>query len=245
MERISAELYRQARDWLIAHDPDGRPMYNWARSPARIPRTPEQLAAEIVWIILCAGRSAQAARTIEHKVWAAIRSGTPVVGAFGYRAKAAAIERAWRERERDFQTWQALPAGEPEALLAWCHAIPFIGDDTQYQLAKNLGADVAKPDIWLCRLSVIPDRPRRPVSERWRRCQALCEHLSAATGDGVAVVDSMLWLACNKGVLRVGSDAGAVEFRVGSAGAARPITPEALAAKSRSALSQLKLFDNS
>lgn len=232
MDRMTPAIYRDVRDWLITNDPDGWPMYEWARSISRSPETPEHLAGEIVWIILCAGRSAQAARTIERRVWAAIRAGEPVVSAFGYRAKAAAIERAWRERARDFAAWRALPSNALPALLAWCHSIPFIGDDTQFQLAKNLGADVAKPDIWLCRIAGVPDRPRLAVGKRWPRCQALCKRLGAATGDSVAVVDSMLWLACNKGIVRVGPHAGTIHVAVDGPRAARPITPEAMAALS-------------
>lgn len=44
------------------------------------------MSREIIWVILCAGRSAQSARTIEAKVLAAIDAGQPVVEVFGYRA---------------------------------------------------------------------------------------------------------------------------------------------------------------
>jgi hypothetical protein len=136
-----------------------------------------------------------------------------VVEAFRYRAKAEAIERAWREREADFAALQAvLSAGGPERLVEWCGSRPFIGDDTQFQLAKNFGADVCKPDIWLCRLTGIPDRPRRAVKFRFPACMALCRHLAQGTGDRIATVDSLLWLACNKGILVVGPDAGPVTY---------------------------------
>ncbi|WP_260324220.1 hypothetical protein [Paraburkholderia fungorum] len=175
------------------------------------------MAGEIIWIILCAGRSAQAARTIEAKVWSAIRAGKPVVSAFGYRAKAAAIERAWREREADFAALQnVLAADDPVRLLEWCHAIPFVGDDTQYQLAKNFGVQVCKPDIWLCRLSGFPDRPRVPVKVRFAACMALCGDLARGSGDTIAVVDSMLWLACNKGVLVTDCEASPVTLNTGA-----------------------------
>jgi hypothetical protein len=171
------------------------------------PATPEKLASEVIWVILCAGRSAQAARTIERKVWDAINDGRPVVEAFGYRAKAAAIERAWREREQDFEEMKrAVAVGSAEALVDWCGSIPFIGDDTQFQLAKNLGADLLKPDRWVCRLAGIPDNPRRAVKYRFPVCMALCRPLAEAT------VDSALWLATSKGVLNVDANAGPVWF---------------------------------
>jgi hypothetical protein len=212
-ERVPASMYADLRAWLLANDPDAPEILAWSNNELPPPATSEKMAAEIIWIILCAGRSAQAARTIERKVWDAIHSGRPVIEAFGYRAKAAAIERAWREREQDFAALQAvLKKGAGKHLVEWCGSLPFVGEDTQFQLAKNFGADVCKPDIWLCRLTGIPDRPRRAVRFRFPACMALCRALSEASGDRVAAVDSMLWLACNKAVLVVDADAGPVRF---------------------------------
>lgn len=206
-------MYRELRSWLVLNDPDASRMLSWAERDTRPPETPEKMAWEIIWIILCAGRSAQAARTIERKVIAAIQSGQPVVDVFGYRAKAAAIERAWIERDADFATLQTvLEHKDPQTLLAWCRSIPYVGDDTQFQLAKNFGVAVPKPDIWMCRLSGIPDRPRLALKLRFAACMALCQYLSDRSGDGIAVVDSLLWLACNKGVLVTDADAGAVSL---------------------------------
>lgn len=220
--RVPARLYQELRSWLLDNDPDGQSMLDWSTQDVSPPATPEKMAAEIIWVILCAGRSAQAARTIEKKVWEAILNGRPIVEAFGYRTKADAIKRAWAERREDFDSLQdVLSTKSPEALVTWCGSLPFVGDDTQFQLAKNFGADVCKPDIWLCRLAGIPDKPRRAVKFRFPACMALCRPLAEATGDRIATVDSLLWLACNKGVLIVDKDAGHVTF-----------TPKAITARS-------------
>lgn len=206
-------MYADVRAWLLENDPDAQAMLDWSNNELLPPESPEKMASEIIWIILCAGRSAQAARTIEKKVWAAIEAGRPVVEAFGYRAKAAAMERAWNEREADFERLQkVLATGSVEALVQWCGDLPFVGDDTQFQLAKNFGADLVKPDIWLCRLTGIPDKPRRAVRFRFPACMTLARGLAQASGDRLAAVDSLLWLACNKGVLSVDAHAGPVRF---------------------------------
>lgn len=210
--RVPASLYIEVRQWLLANDPDAQRILDWSMQDIGMPASAEAMASDIIWIILCAGRSAQAARTIERKVWAAINEGRPVVEAFGYRAKAAAIERAWHERQQDFDALCKIGNQDVEKLVAWCGSLPFIGDDTQFQLAKNFGADVCKPDIWLSRLAGIPDKPRRAVKIRFPACMNLCRPLAVATGDRIAAVDSVLWLACNKGVLRVNAEAGIVLF---------------------------------
>jgi hypothetical protein len=75
--------------------------------------------------------------------------------------------------------------------LQFCADLPWIGGITKYHLAKNLGADVAKPDVHLQRLA---DREGCSVD-------ALCSRLAEETGLRVASVDTVLWRACANGVL--------------------------------------------
>jgi hypothetical protein len=212
--RLPPQVYIQVRDHLLNTDADAREIYAWSRTGRKPPETPEHLAGEIIWIILCAGRSAQAARTIERRVRAALDAGESAATAFGYRAKAAAIDRAWRERTLDFQKLHAvLKADNPALLLDWCESIPFVGAITKYQLAKNLGRDdVTKPDIHLCRLAGIADDAKVSASARFAVCMQFCAPLAAASGDTIATVDSILWLGANKGVFVVDAAAGPISF---------------------------------
>lgn len=210
--RMSVARYRELRAWLLEHDPDAKAVLQWAQRELGRPATPKDLATQVVWTILCAGRNAQAARTIEEKVWAQIRQGKPVVDVFGHRGKAAAIERAWRERRQDFAALAAIPEDDEGALIEWCGEVPYIGAATKYQLAKNFGADVVKPDVWLLRLTGVPDRLHGRCNRFFTACMNLCRPLAAATGERIATVDSLLWLACNKGVLKVSADAGPVRL---------------------------------
>jgi hypothetical protein len=220
-DRMPADLWIELRSWMLANDPDAPPMLDWSTALAE-PTDPEKLAGEIVWIILCAGKTAQAARCIERRVWDAIHAGSPVLSAFGHRMRAAAIETAWARRKDLYDEFASLKAASDEDLLAWCRAMPGVGAVTCFQLAKNLGRDLPKPDIWLCRLAGIPDRPGGRVQERFAGCRALCLPLAEATGDRIATVDSLLWLACNKGVLQVDAFGGPVSYRPGAI-KARPI----------------------
>jgi hypothetical protein len=206
---------------MLANDPDAEPMVSWSTALAE-PANAEKLAGEIIWIILCAGKTAQAARTIERRIWDAIDAGRPVLSAFGHCMRAAAIETAWARRHDLFDEFATLKDASDEELLAWCRAMPGVGTVTCFQLAKNLGRDLPKPDIWLCRLAGIPDRPGGRVDERFAACRALCLPLAQATGDRIATVDSILWLACNKGVLQVDASGGPISYRPGTI-RARPI----------------------
>lgn len=206
--RVSAALWTELRVWLLANDKDAPSLLQWANSIARPPDA-DAFAYEAIWIILCAGKKAQAARTIEKRVLSAIAAGTPVIDAFGHHGRANAIETVWAEREKLFAEFVAVP---DEDAVEWCQQLPWVGKITRYQLAKNCGADVCKPDIWLCRLAGIPDIPLGHEDERFAACQALCKPLAAKTGDRVAAVDTLLWLAAQKGYLAVSPAAGPVTF---------------------------------
>jgi hypothetical protein len=153
-------------------------------------------------------------------VWKAINEGRPVVEAFGHRSRAAAIEMVFAERYRLFNELTAVFARREAGgnvddleLLAWARAIPWVGDITAFQLMKNFGVDCPKPDIWLCRLAGIPDKPQGHVEQRFAACRNLCAPLAEASGDRIATVDTLLWLACNKGILCVSPQAGSVTFQ--------------------------------
>lgn len=75
--------------------------------------------------------------------------------------------------------------------LAFCESLPWIGGITKYHLAKNFGADVAKPDVHLKRLA----------DAAGCTAQALCDRLARETGYRVGTVDVVLWRACAIGLV--------------------------------------------
>lgn len=60
----------------------------------------------------------------------------------------------------------------------------YIGPITVYHLAKNIGLPVAKPDRHLTRIANM---------EGYSDVQEFCNEISRLTGDGIAVVDIVLW----------------------------------------------------
>lgn len=150
------------------------------------PTHADDFALETLFVICNSGMKSTVARGIFERCRAALLAGKPVIEVFGHQGKAAAMERIWRDRE-------ALLAGYLAAAdkLAFCESLPWVGPITRYHLAKNFGADVAKPDVHLQRLADL------------ERCtaQALCERLAAAIGLRVATVDTLIWRACANGHL--------------------------------------------
>lgn len=66
--------------------------------------------------------------------------------------------------------------------------LPYIGDALKYHLARNLGLDVAKPDVHMVRIA-----PRFGYPPDAAGVQAMCEYVAAARPDRVGTIDYVLW----------------------------------------------------
>lgn len=150
------------------------------------PESAEDFAAEAIFVICNSGMRNAVARVIFTKVMDQISFGLPASAVFGHKGKTAAIEAIWRDRSRLHGEYMAA-----EDKIGFCASLPWIGDITKFHLAKNFGADVAKPDVHLQRLA-----DREGVTP-----QRLCERLAAETGYRAATVDVVLWRACANGVI--------------------------------------------
>jgi len=70
-------------------------------------------------------------------------------------------------------------------------SLPWIGPITKYYMAKNLGADVCKPDRHLTRIAGKYDM----------ELEELCKKLSEESGDHISMVDNVIWRVANLGFI--------------------------------------------
>lgn len=157
----------------------------WANSCCE-PDDADKFAQEAIFVICNSGMKNTVARGIYERVGVAIRAGRSASTAFGHKGKAAAIDDIWRRRNELLAAYLAATDK-----LEFCASLPWIGHITKYHLAKNFGAQVAKPDVHLQRLA---DREKVTA-------QALCERLAVETGYRVPAIDTVLWRACANGII--------------------------------------------
>jgi hypothetical protein len=62
--------------------------------------------------------------------------------------------------------------------------LPYIGEVTSWHLAKNIGADVSKPDRHLVRVA---------ARFGYADVSSMCKDISSAVGDKMSVADLVLW----------------------------------------------------
>ena len=150
------------------------------------PASAEDFAREAIFVICNSGMKNTVARGIFNRVLAALARGDSARTAFNHPGKARAIDDIWARREEYLAGF--LSAADP---LEYCASIPWIGAITKYHLAKNFGAQVAKPDVHLQRLAALEGSTP----------QALCERLAQESGFKIATVDVLLWRACAVGII--------------------------------------------
>ena len=157
----------------------------WSES-VQEPQDADGFAREAIFVICNSGMRFTVAQGIFNRVMEQLLANGSAHEAFGHKGKSDAIDRIWRDRERLLSEYRAAPDK-----LAFCESLPFIGGITKYHLAKNFGADVAKPDVHLQRLA------------DWEGTtpQALCDRLAKESGYRASTVDLILWRACAIGLI--------------------------------------------
>lgn len=152
----------------------------------RMPTNADDFASEAIYVICNSGMANRIALPIFEECMRALRSGHSCKTVFGHPGKSDAIDYIWKKRRSLYR--KLLKADD---LIEFCATLPWVGPITKFHLAKNLGADVAKPDVHLNRLA-----EPEGVS-----AQELCERLARETGYRAATVDLILWRACADGII--------------------------------------------
>lgn len=161
------------------------PTIEWSET-IQPPATAEEFAAAAIYVICNSGMKNTVAAPIAVRCMKALEGGRSATTAFGHPGKASAIDAIWQRRQPLFERYLATN-GKVEDLIN----LPWIGPITMHHLAKNLGANTAKPDVHMERLA----RRDRTTTQK------LCQRLARQTGYRVATIDSILWRACADGVL--------------------------------------------
>lgn len=180
---ITVKRFRKLEDALRAAGYG--PMIEWSET-VQPPKTAEEFAGETIYVICNSGLHNRVAAPIAMRCLASLAIGTSATTVFGHPGKAAAIDFIWHNRATLFERY-----GRENAKLDFLGTLPWVGPVTRHHLAKNLGADTAKPDVHLERLA------RRDKTTT----QTLCRRLARLTGYRVATIDSILWRACADSVL--------------------------------------------
>jgi hypothetical protein len=190
----SVALYKLARKQLSVTGFQEELVWQIARDLQEFGES--DLLREAAWVILCTGFRESIVRSIFPFIsvcfceWesaslicknADLCRATALTAFRNVRKIEAIIKTARYVCDTGFERYKTEIIQSPVLAL---RRLPYIGEITAYHLAKNLGADVAKPDRHLVRFA---------ASQGFGDVHSLCLAISNATGDPLRLVDLVLW----------------------------------------------------
>jgi hypothetical protein len=156
--------------------------------PIKPPQEATDFALRTAYVILNGGMSWRVAKGIWSRMRPALVDNGEVGTTFNHAAKRASINAVMTNRDAHFTAYRVAAEIDSNEVIAFCETLPHIGPVTKFHLAKNLGVDCAKPDIWLVRVAAVSGESPHE----------LCTRLSQESGDRIAEVDFVIWRACQQ-----------------------------------------------
>lgn len=179
-------------------------------------------ASHCAYVILAGGFSQKTAKKIHEKIMNVLDSAgadfDALIKIFNNKNKINAICKIWENREQLRGEYYKLELLDDK--LNFLQKLPHIGKITANHLARNLGEDVVKYDIWIQRLGVAfatqcaKSKAQRAILESKINNGELCDeiknacddmfaHLCAETGLPRGYIDVVLWRSLQQKLISV------------------------------------------
>ena len=123
--------------------------------------------------------------------------------------KINAIYKIWNNRQKNCDGFYACKNLDEK--LSYLQKLPHIGKITANHLARNLGVDIVKYDVWIQRLGVLYggnsafsdkiDNGKLSASIK-KLCDDMFAHLVLETGLPRGYIDVVLWKAAQTGLIK-------------------------------------------
>ena len=173
--------------------------------------SPDEFASAVSYVILASGFSQKTAKRI-HKI---IMQKMPanagdLLKVFNNKNKVNAICKIWDNRQDFCDGYYA--CSDLESKLNYLQKLPHIGKITANHLARNLGENVVKYDIWIQRLGVLYGGNRelqkkidngKLDGDIKKCCDEMFAHLARETGFPIGYIDVVLWKALQNHLIEV------------------------------------------
>lgn len=167
--------------------------------------TPEEFASSVSYVILASGFSQKTAKRIHKIIMQELpnnQSADYLLKIFNNKNKINAIVKIWNNKD-DFCDgfYKCISLIDK---LNYLQKLPHIGKITANHLARNLGENVVKYDIWIQRLGVLYGG-NQGLYEKIdngnldkdikKCCDEMFQHLNNETGLPIGYIDVVLWKA--------------------------------------------------
>ncbi len=173
--------------------------------------TPDEFASSVSYVILAGGFSQKTAKKIHKIIMQKMPANTgDLLKVFNNKNKINAIVKIWDNRQDFCDGYYKCLSLEDK--LKYLQSLPHIGKITANHLARNLGENVVKYDIWIQRLGVLY-RGNRALYQKINNgkldddikkcCDEMFEHLAHETNLPIGYIDVVLWKALQNKLISV------------------------------------------
>lgn len=171
-------------------------------------------ARQAIYVILAGGFSQKTAKKVHSQIIDFLSQNPnpkfdDLFAIFHNKNKINAIIKIWENRQKYRDFYYNLNSLEKK--LSYLSSLPHIGKITANHLARNLGEDIVKYDIWIQRLGVafsgidlhnkINNGKLDPDIKK--ACDDMFEFLVIETGLPRGYIDVVLWKSCQNGLIRL------------------------------------------
>ncbi len=173
----------------------------------------DTFAEHCVYVILAGGFSQKTAKRIHGEIMDFLRTrGSDFDGLFSLfhnKNKINAVCKIWNSRAQLRDEYYSL--NDTDARVNYLARLPHIGKITANHLARNLGEDVVKYDIWIQRLGALyAGNPalgakidnKKLCPEIRGVCDAMFDDLCRQTGLPRGYIDVVLWKSAQVGLIK-------------------------------------------
>lgn len=176
--------------------------------------TPDEFCDMCAYVVLAGGFSQKTAKKIHAKIMDCVRTNgadfDTLIQMFNNKNKINAICKLWTGRVAYADGYYA--CGDTDAKIKYLQKLPHIGKITANHLARNLGEDVVKYDIWIQRLGCV--FAKNPMladkidngnldADVKSACDDMFAYLVRETGLPRGYIDVVLWKALQQGLIKL------------------------------------------
>ncbi|MBP3397446.1 MAG: hypothetical protein J6K82_00780 [Alphaproteobacteria bacterium] len=172
--------------------------------------SPDEFASHCIYVILAGGFSQQTAKKIHKKIMDSLcfadTTFDTLIQIFNNKNKISAVCKIWENRQKIRDEYYRLITLDEKLKYLW--NLPHIGKITANHLARNLGEDIVKYDIWIQRLGCKFSNKKLPINngnlsdETKAICDKMFAHLVHETNLPRGYIDVVLWKACQQGLIK-------------------------------------------
>ena len=173
--------------------------------------SPTEFADMCAYVILAGGFSQKTAKRIHKQIMDSVRENgadfDTLFSMFHNKNKINAICEIWNNKNAICAGYYRIDNLDDK--IKYLSNLPHIGKITANHLARNLGENVVKYDVWIQRLGAkyagksLKIDNRKLNSETKKACDDMFAYLSTETSLPIGYLDVVLWKACQLGLIKL------------------------------------------